>query len=289
MNERGKNHTTRLTPSQAQPYETRQEIADDVAPWVVELRVVGTSEIVRIPSKEIVEIGRCDAERGIDPDVDLTQYEGKAKGVSRRHARMIARDNRITVEDLGSANGTYINGLRLQPGQSARIRSGDMIHFGGLEAQINFIIRPLNTEDTIVGADQFVDIPKIGQGERLLIIDDEPNVAQILQQIAEHAGFTVATCATAEEAIRRIDHDRPAILLTELMLSEGSGLDIVRYIRSMSPEPYIPVMAITAATGGYTMGEALDEGVDLFAFKPTSVEDIVSGLGTLKEIRDKSS
>jgi len=75
-------------------------------------------------------IGRWDADNGIFPDVDLDTVDQEAK-VSRRHARILVRDSKFFVEDLGSTNGTYINrGRRLLPGTPQQLSDGDEIIVG---------------------------------------------------------------------------------------------------------------------------------------------------------------
>ena len=77
-----------------------------------------------------VEIGRWDADGGIFPEVDLDADDPEAK-VSRRHARIIRRNNEFFIEDLGSTNGTFINrGRRLLPGDRQPLRDGDEVIVG---------------------------------------------------------------------------------------------------------------------------------------------------------------
>jgi hypothetical protein len=81
-------------------------------------------------SAEESYIGRWDADNGIFPDIDLDAHDPEAK-VSRRHARIIYRDGRYSIEDLGSTNGTYINrGRRLIPGSPNILNDGDEIIVG---------------------------------------------------------------------------------------------------------------------------------------------------------------
>lgn len=81
-------------------------------------------------SAEESTIGRWDADNGIFPDVDLDAFDPDAK-VSRRHARVIFRDNVYMIEDLGSTNGTFVNrGRRLLPGSPQVISEGDEIIVG---------------------------------------------------------------------------------------------------------------------------------------------------------------
>jgi pSer/pThr/pTyr-binding forkhead associated (FHA) protein len=81
-------------------------------------------------SREEAIIGRWDADNGIFPDIDLDSFDGEAK-VSRRHARILVRESRFFVEDLGSTNGTYVNrGRRLLPGTPQSLADGDEIIVG---------------------------------------------------------------------------------------------------------------------------------------------------------------
>ena len=75
-------------------------------------------------------IGRWDADNGVFPDVDLDAFDSEAK-VSRRHARIIFKNESYMIEDLGSTNGTYVNrGRRLIPGTPQRLNDGDEIIVG---------------------------------------------------------------------------------------------------------------------------------------------------------------
>jgi hypothetical protein len=82
-------------------------------------------------------IGRIDPHRGIRPEVDLTKYD-PASRVSRRHARITSRGVLFFVEDLGSANGTIINGsMRLTPQEPYLLTNGDVIQIG--ETALKFV------------------------------------------------------------------------------------------------------------------------------------------------------
>jgi len=84
-------------------------------------------------------IGRWDADNGIFPDIDLDAYDPDSK-VSRKHARIIRRDEAYFIEDLGSTNGTFVNrGRRLLPGTPQVLNEGDEIIVGKtfLRFQIN--------------------------------------------------------------------------------------------------------------------------------------------------------
>jgi pSer/pThr/pTyr-binding forkhead associated (FHA) protein len=75
-------------------------------------------------------IGRWDPETGSFPEVDLDADDPEAK-ISRKHALCRIENGKITVEDIGSLNGTYVNrGQRLAPGSPVDIKNGDEIIIG---------------------------------------------------------------------------------------------------------------------------------------------------------------
>lgn len=84
-----------------------------------------------------ITIGRLDPHRGIRPDVDLSKYD-PASRISRRHARITVRGHQFFIEDLGSANGTVINGRnRLKPQEPYPLVNGDIVKIG--ETTLKFI------------------------------------------------------------------------------------------------------------------------------------------------------
>jgi len=75
-------------------------------------------------------VGRWDPETGSFPEVDLDADDPEAK-ISRKHALIRIADGKVTVEDIGSLNGTYVNrGARLQPGSPVELKTGDEIIIG---------------------------------------------------------------------------------------------------------------------------------------------------------------
>jgi len=80
--------------------------------------------------KESNLIGRADPISGVFPDVDLSPYDPGAK-VSRRHARIWCAEGRYWIEDLASANGTFLNGRRLLPPRTPHVlQDGDRLRIG---------------------------------------------------------------------------------------------------------------------------------------------------------------
>ena len=100
--------------------------------------VVENRRELRLPATAEVLLGRLDAAHGILPDLDLTPEGGLEKGVSRRHAKIIQRKGEFFIEDLGSANGTFLNDQRLTPYLPYPLKVGDKIQLGRVSLEVNW-------------------------------------------------------------------------------------------------------------------------------------------------------
>lgn len=97
------------------------------------LTVQASGQTIALPPRKTeILIGRIDPVSSIFPDIDTTPHGGIEKGVSRKHCRLMLDGETVYVEDLGSANFTFINRVRLQPGQQQPIHPGDELRLGGL-------------------------------------------------------------------------------------------------------------------------------------------------------------
>jgi hypothetical protein len=105
---------------------------------VLNIHVHDDDRIIRIRPNEAILFGRKDPRLRLTPEVDLTDYEGAPKGVSRVHAALRVMDDRIVLVDMRSANGTFHNGERAVPGHPRLLRNGDQIQLGELVLTINF-------------------------------------------------------------------------------------------------------------------------------------------------------
>jgi pSer/pThr/pTyr-binding forkhead associated (FHA) protein len=84
-------------------------------------------------------LGRSDPDTGAAPDVDLTECDAADKGVSRRHAVIIRKEEgALCILDKNAANGTYLNGQRLVANQARILRDGDEIRLGYLVLVVRF-------------------------------------------------------------------------------------------------------------------------------------------------------
>lgn len=91
-----------------------------------------------IPQRDEIIIGRSAPDSILLPDIDMTNLPGHITGVSRMHAAIRRNKGSLVVTDLGSKNGTFINGQRLLPQEIRMLRDGDELRIANLSMKIFF-------------------------------------------------------------------------------------------------------------------------------------------------------
>ena len=105
-----------------------------VKDMAVALHVVETGQILALEDGQEFALGRLDG--SVRPEIDLSPYNAYGQGVSRLHAKVIIdEDNKVTVTDLGSTNGTWVNGAKATPHVPIVLYHGDVIALGKLILQ----------------------------------------------------------------------------------------------------------------------------------------------------------
>jgi len=285
LNDNNQDKTRYLGPLQQTPVMPSRVTGplDEPLPWVIDFRVVGTPSTIQVRVTETMAIGRGDPEHAVEPDINLSPFGAHVLGVSRRHAIVSAKNDRLTVMDAGSANGTRLNGFALVPNQEYRLRHGDELTVGQLHLQVMFVFVPVNnTTAPYRATDPSLTIPKLGSGQHVLVVEDDTDVASVIGMILEHAGFRVTILNNAEAAVGLVTKSMPDAIVLDLMLPDMSGLDLARYVRKQEqPGQHVSLVVVSGATGGFQMNQAKQAGVDLFLGKPVGVSELVQAFTTL--------
>jgi FHA domain-containing protein len=103
--------------------------------WVT-LHLLDTGQVLPLAERNEFTLGRISEGQPIMPDIDLSPYQAYARGVSRLHAVLKREASHVFLMDLGSSNGTFVNGKRLSPNVDHAISNGDVIALGKLKIQI---------------------------------------------------------------------------------------------------------------------------------------------------------
>lgn len=100
--------------------------------------ILAEDEMVVVePTPEMV-IGRSDSGTNYKPEIDLTQYGAYRLGLSRSHAILRRNGQHLELIDLGSRNGTHLNGRKLAAQSPQRLHDGDLVRLGNLAFRIKF-------------------------------------------------------------------------------------------------------------------------------------------------------
>jgi pSer/pThr/pTyr-binding forkhead associated (FHA) protein len=127
-----------LPATRADPWESGEKGGTAEAQREMLLIIVPPSgRQLTLPAEGEAVIGRLDATRGVFPNIDLTPEGGLEGGVSRRHARIHKQKSQYFIEDLGSANGTFLNGQRLTPYLPHPLHDGDELQLGRVRIQVS--------------------------------------------------------------------------------------------------------------------------------------------------------
>lgn len=118
----------------------------------------------------------------------------------------------------------------------------------------------------------------------VLIIDDEPDIRELLEITLLRMGLDTLTAGNVEEALEQIKEHEPNLCLTDMKLPDGNGIDIVRFLQKDYPQ--IPVAVITAFGSMDTAVEALKAGAYDFVSKPVDLPKLRDLIQTALQLTD---
>jgi two-component system, OmpR family, KDP operon response regulator KdpE len=119
---------------------------------------------------------------------------------------------------------------------------------------------------------------------RVLVVDDERQILRALKVILREAGYDVIEAATMEEALDRAAVRPPDAAIVDLMLPDGSGVELARRLREWTS---MPILVLSAVGEEDAKVEALEAGADDYVTKPFGPRELVARLGAaLRRVGD---
>ena len=109
---------------------------------------------------------------------------------------------------------------------------------------------------------------------RLLVVEDEPNILELLSASLRYAGFEVITAGAGGEAVQAAQRHRPDLIVLDVMLPDMDGFDVVRRLRGGGAR--IPVVFLTARDSTEDKIRGLTLGGDDYVTKPFSLEEVIA-------------
>jgi DNA-binding response OmpR family regulator len=109
--------------------------------------------------------------------------------------------------------------------------------------------------------------------ERVLVVDDDPTVADVVVRYLEREGFAVEACCDGEVALRRAIEEPPTLMVLDLMLPGLDGFEVCRRLRRVAP---VPVIMLTARGDEEDRVMGLELGADDYVGKPFSPRELTA-------------
>ena len=128
---------------------------------------------------------------------------------------------------------------------------------------------------------------------RILVVDDEPTVREVLRRYLEREGWQVSEAADGRSALQLLREDPPDLLILDLMLPGVDGLSITRRLRGdvsvLSTERMVPIIMLTARRNEQDRVHGLELGADDYLTKPFSPRELVARVRAVLRRSDPAS
>jgi two-component system OmpR family response regulator len=114
---------------------------------------------------------------------------------------------------------------------------------------------------------------------RVLVVDDEPNIVDVVAMALRFHGFEVVTAATGQEALSAVTEHRPHLIVLDVMLPDMEGFEVARRLGAQRGQ--VPIIFLTARDATEDKVRGLSAGGDDYVTKPFSLEELVARVRTV--------
>ena len=121
----------------------------------------------------------------------------------------------------------------------------------------------------------------IPAGQRILVVDDEPDIVALIVYHLAKAGYRVSTAATGPDGLEAARRERPALVILDLMLPGLSGYDVLEPLRAAETTKGVGVLMLTARVAEPDRVRGLALGADDYLTKPFSPQELVLRVGAI--------
>ncbi|HXL77432.1 MAG TPA: response regulator, partial [Candidatus Eisenbacteria bacterium] len=111
-------------------------------------------------------------------------------------------------------------------------------------------------------------------GARVLVVDDEPNITELLAMALRYEGFTVKTAATGRAAVTAVTQFSPALVILDVMLPDIDGIEVLKRLNAGGHK--VPIIFLTAKDATEDKVHGLTIGGDDYVTKPFSIEELMA-------------
>ena len=250
--------------------------------WEVEAKIGDSEQSLRVTVDQQLLLGRTPNGAAEFPSLDLSSYKAIERGVSRRHGMFLATSEGLSYQDLGSENGSTVNGTRLAAQEVMKLNSGDELFLGHLKLTLTIKSRVRKT--SIIASRpnlKLSSVTTVGTGQRIMVVEDETGLAEMYRIGLERNGYSVQLMREVVSAIRALNRYTPSAIVLDLMLPGIRGIELCRYVRRDTECPDIPIIIVSALRDELATKEIMDAGADVFMSKPLDWRELVRVISSL--------
>ena len=111
---------------------------------------------------------------------------------------------------------------------------------------------------------------------RILVAEDDPNILRQIEFNLQSSGYTVETALNGMEAFKKMMDSRPDLLITDVMMPEMDGYELVTMLRRDEQLSDLPVIMLTARSQDWDMMQGYNSGTDLYLTKPFNPAELLN-------------
>ena len=124
---------------------------------------------------------------------------------------------------------------------------------------------------------------------KILIVDDDPDMVELLRFALTEAGYSACTATTGTEALAEAQRSSPDLVVLDLLLPEMNGFNVCENLRRNPATASVPIIMITVLPGQFPRLVGVEAGVNAYVNKPFQTQELISCVGGLLGGSNKAS
>jgi DNA-binding response OmpR family regulator len=120
--------------------------------------------------------------------------------------------------------------------------------------------------------------------KKVLIVDDEVDVVEVVTVLLEHEGYQIMKAYDGKEALEKVEEETPDLIILDIMMPEIDGVEVCRRLRQREELKEIPIVMFSAKLSAIDKKESFDAGADGFISKPFNARGFIAGIKTYLEL-----
>ena len=127
----------------------------------------------------------------------------------------------------------------------------------------------------------------MANNKKILVVDDERHIVRLVQVNLERAGYEVAAAYDGREALKKVEADKPDLIVLDVMMPHMDGFETLRHLKANADTANIPVIMLTAKAQDQDIFEGWRQGVDMYLTKPFNPMELLTFVKRIFQSQDE--